>query len=119
MRKILTVTAVTVLTLAGPALAADVLSPLAPKFETISSAMDSIGADEISDEVSEDAQDAAAGQAAQDAETARKGVNYRKFGRFWRKGAFWRSGAEAFAGVATAVTSTAVVIQATDTSKSG
>lgn len=118
MRKILTVTAVSVLTLAGPALAADVFSPLAPKFETVSSAMDSIGADEVS----EDLQDPAAGTAAQSAqqvETARKGFNYRKFGRFWRKGAFWQSGAGAFTGVATAVSTTAVVIEASDNSKSG
>ncbi|PIB92145.1 hypothetical protein [Caulobacter sp. FWC2] len=118
MRKILTVTAVTLLTLAGPALAADVFAPLAPKFETVSFAMDSIGADEVSEDVQDPAVVPAA-QSAQQAETARKGFNYRKFGRFWRKGAFWQSGAGAFTGVAAAVATTAVVIDASDNSKSG
>lgn len=114
MRKLLTMTAVGLLVLTGPAVAADAL---ATKFETASLVMDTIGADEVS----EDAQ-APVGQAAQTAqevESVRKGASWRKFGRFWRKGAFWQSGAGAFTGVAAAVTTTAVVIEASDDSKSG
>lgn len=126
MRKILTVTAVSLLALSGHATARDVLTPLDAKFDQMAALMDEMGADEsVGGSAAPDASadttavaDTPAAPADPATQDPRKGGKFWRKG-FWRKGAFWQGGGASIAAVGGAVATGAVVINNIDNSKSG